>query len=331
MNKVCLGCGVGLQCTSSKDRGYVIPDKLNEAIYCERCFRLKHYHDLTFDSLTLDNQEILKRANCYGKPIYYFVDLMNLSDYAIQYFKQISGEKVLVLTKVDLLPFSISLELLQQRIQKIYDISEEILWISVKRPKMIRTLWNHLLKQGCDKIVFLGMTNVGKSSFLNELFKLVFEREAEVLVSEMPNTTQDFLEWNLKDMTIVDAPGFNYPKENLNSFTKLVPKKSLRPITLPMKNNALLLLEENIAIAQNLVKNSITFYGSNALELKRIYDHFPKFSSKETLTIPAYSDLVFPGVGFFYFKNKTNITLMSSQSLFYEVRDSLFGGQYDSN
>lgn len=331
MSRVCLGCGIVLQSSSNKNKGYVIPSKLNDAIYCERCYRLKHYHELTYDSLTLDNQEILNKAIQYNYPIYYFVDLMNLNEYAVQYFKQIPGNKVFVLTKVDLLPFSISLDRLQKRIRDIYHINEDILCLSVKRPKMIRTLWNHLLDQKEKKIVFLGMTNVGKSSFLNELSKLVFEREAEVLVSEMPNTTQDFLEWNLDEIQVIDAPGFNYPKGISNVLVDYVPKKSFRPVTLPMKKETVLIFEDYVAMKQNLPQNSITFYGSNALKLKRVFKDIEFGDETEEVFIPSYSDLVLPGVGFFYFKQETKISLKGKQKLFYEVRSSLFGGSYDSN
>ena len=330
MSRVCLGCGIPLQSINTQEKGYVLSSKLGDAIYCQRCYRLKHYHEKTFDALSFSNEKILEQAKKYQAPVYYFVDLLHLSDYAMQYFKQISTYKVLVLTKVDLLSFSVSLERLQKRIQELYGIQEEIICLSNKRPKMISTLWNHMCKQPSKKAVFLGMTNVGKSSFLNELFKLVFLRDAEVLVSEMPNTTQNFLTWDLKDFQVIDAPGFAYPKNNM-FIDSVMPKKFFHPVTLPMKPETFLLLEDFLAFQQDLEQNSITFYGSELLSLKRVYRCPYENCQTTNVTIPAFSDFVILGVGFFYFKKKTELTILSREEVDFEIRPSLFGGHYDSN
>lgn len=332
MSRICLGCGVTLQSDDPQKKGYVVFEKFDEAIYCKRCYRLKHYHEIKLEDLELSNEEILKRSCKYQASVYFFCDLINLSDFSMQYYNSIKGEKCFVLTKCDLFSYTISLDRVIERIRKIYHIKEEILLLSNKKKEMIITLWNHVLHSHYKSVMFLGMTNVGKSSFLNQIHQTVLGSEIKSLISEMPNTTQEFLECDLNGVKVIDAPGFNYQRDiSSYAFSKhVVPKKYFRPITFPMKDNTYLLLDDYLAIKQDKKKNSTTFYGSNSLIFKRIY-HNPQFKETRSLSIPDNTDLVIPGVGFFYFKRGCNILLSSQDSLYYEIRNSLFGGHYDTN
>jgi len=331
MTKVCMGCGLNMQSENSHVSGFVPEEKMADAIYCERCFRLKHYHEMRESDLSCSNEELLKQALTYDYPIYYFVDLLNLNEESLSWFRKISGPKKLILTKVDLIPNTISLPKLKKQIQKIYDLSD-FLFLSVKDVSSVRTVWNSLCKENSSKILFLGMTNVGKSSFLNCLSKLYEEEESPILVSEMPNTTLSFFPWNVGSMTLIDAPGFNYT----NSFSrydwhlKIVPKKYIKPITWPCKLETFICLEDLLAFSQNLEKNHVTFYGSNLLSFQRIYRK-PSFAKQTQVVIPAHSDLVIPGLGFFYFTKETTLTLLWNFELSFEIRPSLFGVHYDTN
>lgn len=331
MNKVCLGCGILLQSDSKEKKGFVRGD-LEQKTYCERCYRLKHYHEITLTSLEMSNQDILSAVVKKNVPIYYFVDLINLCEETISYFKKLDGPKCFVLTKVDLIPYTINLPRLIERIQKIYQIKEEILTLSIKKETLVSHVWNHMIHHQYEKVLFLGMTNVGKSSFLKELAKQEINQELETVVSEMPNTTQDFLTWKIKEIEIIDAPGLNYDKKiDLRLLQKAVPKKYFRPITLPMKENTHIVFEDLLSLNQNLKQNSMTFFGSNELKLKRIYQEKNSWKQKKELILPKNSDLVLPGIGFFYWKKETKLILAYNEEIYYEIRDSLLGGYHDSN
>ena len=43
MNKICYGCGSKLQSEDNTKEGYVPKEKLEEAVYCQRCFKIMHY------------------------------------------------------------------------------------------------------------------------------------------------------------------------------------------------------------------------------------------------------------------------------------------------
>lgn len=331
MTKVCLGCGSVLQTDNPKKQGYVEVLKEDGFLYCKRCFRLKHYHEMNMDVLSFSNEDLLKQANEYSCSKYYFVDFINLSAEAISWFQKLQGEKTLVLTKVDLIPFSISFEKLIQRIKDVYHISEKILVLSIKREKLLATLIHHMEKTRKTKFLFLGMTNVGKSSFLNALSMALSEEGVPSLISEMPNTTLSFLEWNMGAFSVIDAPGFNFLDANSQLLLKSVPKKYFKPITMQLKKETNLVFEDFLWLSQDLEKNSITFYGSNDLKLEKTYHKSLGDMCSCSISIDDETDLVLPGIGFFYVKKRCVLTLMASRIPRYELRSSMFGGHYDCN
>jgi len=332
MSKKCLGCGSDLQISDAKKLGYILEEKYSTALYCERCFRLKHYHEMRLDTLSYSNDDLLNRANRFQTPIYYFVDIINLNETSMKFYHQLNKPKTLVLTKIDLIPRTISLLHLIKRIKKIYNIEEDILTLSSKSDKLIRTLYHHLQNQKKKEILFLGMTNVGKSSFLNELYELIHGEKCPVLISEMPNTTLDFMKWEFKEFTLIDAPGFYYEtSKDSAQMIKSVAKKFFKPITIQMKKETMLFFENTITITQSLECNSITFYGNNEFSLEKKY----RFNSKPPfvyeLNVSERSDFVLKGVGFFSIRHACTLRIYSKDELELEIRPSLFGGNYDND
>ena len=51
--KKCIGCGVELQMEDIKKPGYI--KDINQD-YCQRCFRMTHYNDLTIDILVANKK-----------------------------------------------------------------------------------------------------------------------------------------------------------------------------------------------------------------------------------------------------------------------------------
>lgn len=332
MSRKCMGCGSVFQSEDSKKQGYVRQEKLNDAVYCERCFRLKHYHERKLESLSISNEDILKCAERYSCPIYYFIDLLNLSEESIRLFRRISGVKFLVLTKIDYIPKSISISNIMSRIRLIYDVHEEIIPVSIHRDGTMNHFWNHISSHSFSQVVFLGMTNVGKSSLLNQLSFLKSNVESPILVSEMPNTTREFISWKIQDITIYDAPGFSYEHayDGDLQFSSAF-KKWMHPITHSLKKDARLYFHSSFTLQQDCVQNYVTFYGSNEYVMEKLYRDIPEFTYEETICFNDFQDLVFPGVGFFQFRSGANVTIRSAKKIFFEVRRSLLGGKNDTN
>lgn len=322
MHKVCLGCGVPLQSQNKDKKGY-IPKEKKDGIYCERCFRLLHYHERKLETLEISNEEILAKGNEQNEVIYFFVDFLELSDETISLFHQISGKKHFILTKIDLLPKSTSIPFLIEKIKSYYNI-EEILPYTKKS----KTMLEHILKQMKEekKVLLFGMTNAGKSSFVKEVYHY-YKEECPVLTSEMPNTTRYFLTWKIKNITMTDAPGFSYQtKWPEKSTLEAIPTKGIRPITIQMKKETKLIFENMLLLEQKREANSITFYGNNTLSLEKTYKKENEFQKKNTILVPSKSDLVFPGICFFRIHKKTEITIYTKEELNFEIRPSLFGG-----
>lgn len=326
MNKKCLGCGSILQFTDSSMPGY-LPIKKEDAIYCERCFRLLHYHELRMDELSFSNEEILEQAKKYQAPVYYFLDLFQISYEALAPFFKISQEKYLVLTKIDLLPKTISMERLLKRIRKIYSIKEKIFVYTRKSEKLLQTLLNQMSHD--KKSLLFGMTNAGKSSFLKEAVFYLQKEHCPVLVSEMPNTTLSFLEWKVGNFHFIDTPGFSCKtKWSSEILLKAVPKHYLKPITMQMKKETILDFEHVVFLSQNLEQNSITFYGNQEFILEKKYK-LDRNLKQVKIEIEKKSDLVFPGIGFFSISKPCQILFYSHFMIHYEIRPSLFGGYHD--
>ncbi len=324
MNKKCFGCGSILQSINPSSIGY-IPIKKADAIYCERCFRLLHYHELRMDLLPFTNQELLEQAKKLQKPVYYFLDLFQVSEEALAPFLEISQEKYLVLTKIDLIPKTISVDRLLKRIQNIYQIKDKIFAYTRKSEKLLLTILNHM--RNFEACVLLGMTNAGKSSFLKEAISYCNHENCPALVSEMPNTTLSFLDWKVDHFHLTDAPGFSFQtKWDAEILLKSIPKHFMKPITMQMKKETILNFENVVFLSQNLDQNSITFYGNQEFLLEKKYKMEEKMEQEIQIKIPKKSDLVFPGIGFFSISKPCHIMIQSNFDLSYEIRPSLFGG-----
>ena len=184
-------------------------------------------------------------------------------------------------------------------------------------------IWDRLV------IAFFGQTNAGKSTFLNGLLDMLEEENRHIAVSEMPDTTLDFIEIKLSIGTIYDSQGFSYRYlDTEDALIRLANnKKEIKPVTYQMKENESLILENLIRINSNK-KNSITFFGSANLKLQKVYENNIRLknSYKIVLDVPNNSQLVLKGIGFFYIKQACELTIYGLEKYALEVIPSFMGG-----
>ena len=103
---VCKGCGAVLQTTDSKAIGY---SPKADAEYCQRCFRLIHYDDLTISMKTgIDPVAVVNRIARMDALILWVIDLYDFEAGIINGINRKFANKdiVMVATKRDLLPAS---------------------------------------------------------------------------------------------------------------------------------------------------------------------------------------------------------------------------------
>ena len=232
MTEYCKGCGVQLQNEDPDALGYV--PKL-DASYCQRCFRIRNYGDVTIDMKQgIESSKTLDKINEVDGTVFWVVDLFAFESNMISRLnKKLPGKDiVLVLTKRDILPDSLSDD-------KIYEFVDRRLkdeGIEVRDMLIVGGLLKHgemaqesieNLKAAMDyyrkggNVIFMGTANAGKSTLINQLL-----HSGDLTVSRNPGTTLDLIPIEQDGWTIYDTPGI----ENHHSLLSVLPAKELKTV-----------------------------------------------------------------------------------------------------
>lgn len=229
----CKGCGAVLQTSDLKGIGY---SPKEDAEYCQRCFRLRHYGDVTIDMKQgIESNKTLDLINDLDGTVFWVVDLFNFESNMISRLNQkLPGKKiVLVLTKLDLLPETLSASKIDQFVR--HRLAEEGIQISdivltggmlrhgQEAEQSIGNLWAVIHRNANESpVIFMGMANAGKSTLLNQL-----TGSSDLTVSRHPGTTLGVVETKLEDGRICyDTPGI----ENTHSYLTYMDDKMLRQV-----------------------------------------------------------------------------------------------------
>lgn len=319
MNKKCIGCGALLQTEDSTKKGYTTS---LEKEYCMRCFRWNHYKDFTIGKEKITKEEVISKLNKEKGLIFFFLDFLNLHEEALEDFKQMNHPKVLVVTKLDTIPKSIYLEKIRMWLKKNFQV-EEVLFVQKNSKKSLKKIESCILEKQIKNVYFAGITNAGKSTFLN-----AFLDKSVLTVSEMPNTTLDFLKMKLGDFFLYDTPGIPYA-----SFVSVSPllekanvQEEIKPRNYPLKKEASLVIENEIRIHFS-IDNNVTFFGSKNLQIQKIYDKNQKLLEKKKVEIEVMenSNLYIKGLGFFYIKKPSKVFLYGVEEEQLSVLPSFLG------
>lgn len=304
MIKKCIGCGIKLQNENEEKEGYT-PKIENDL--CMRCFKLKNYGKVINNGKIQNNEELIKKINNSKGYVLFLVDYLNIYDEVINIYKKIKCNKSLVITKSDLIPKNIIIKKMINNIKNIYEIKEEILLVNNKKHDEVNEIINKY-----NKILFVGFTNMGKSSLINNL------TNNNITVSNKKNTTQEFISIEYENKVLIDCPGFIS-----NTYKEVIPKKIVKPITEQVKNKYYLKIA-NINIASE-VDNNFTIYMDNYIDIsKRKINE----SLDYNVIAPSKSDLVIKGFGFITIQKITKLSINISKK-YYEIRPSIIGGNYE--
>lgn len=111
---ICVGCGAILQSDDPKKAGYLPKSALDKAkreentdVYCQRCFRLRHYNEIM--PVDLNNDDFLALLNSLSEKkalVVNVVDLFDFSNSLLSSLKRFVGNNdfILVGNKFDLFP-----------------------------------------------------------------------------------------------------------------------------------------------------------------------------------------------------------------------------------
>ncbi len=288
-NLKCIGCGSTIQTTNENELGYVIPKLLEndnlENLVCHRCFQIKHYNKITKNDLDIKTYE-----NIFNKSINknaLFIYLVDIFDFEGTFLKEINDllrdkNFIVVANKADLLPKSLKENKLESIVRHRLNL-EEIKCIDCFVTSIVKKQYVDEILEKIDKyrrgrdVYIVGVSNVGKSTFINALLKSVGIANNVITTSIIPGTTIDLIEIPFFDDNkfIIDTPGIINTGNILNNvdskyFKQIMPNKEINARNYQLKEEQSIIL--NGFACFDFVKGesqTITFYFSNNIELHR--------------------------------------------------------------
>jgi len=243
----CIGCGISIQTTKPKELGYTPASSLknveDKVIYCQRCFKLKHYNEVQDVSLTSgDFLKILQQVGESDALVINIIDIFDFSGSLVTGItRHIGGNDILVVgNKVDLLPKSTNKTKLNHWMRR--SLKEmglkplDVALVSAEKGLGIEELMGMIEKYRKGRDVYIvGCTNVGKSTLVNRIIKRFTEEQQDIITtSHFPGTTLDIIEIPLDDETaIIDTPGIINEHQLAHYVTpavlkQMTPKKEIK-------------------------------------------------------------------------------------------------------
>lgn len=337
----CIGCGARIQSENKNAAGYTPRSSIEKAaedggeLYCQRCFRLRHYNDIV--DVHISDDEFLTLLHEVGDSQALVVNVVDIFDFNGSVIpglsRFVSGNDVLLVgNKKDILPKSVKdgkvTQWLRERAHEEGLRPIDVVLTSAQNHYAIKTLIERIeeLRAGRDVYV-VGVTNVGKSTLINAIIKEITGDKDVITTSRFPGTTLDKIEIPLDDGSyIFDTPGIIHRHQmahylSAKDLKYVSPKKEIKPKTYQLNPEQTLFLgglarfdfirgdkqgfttyfDNDLKLHRTKLEGADEFYGKHAGSLltppsAKEKVNFPRLVRHE-FTIKDKTDLVFSGLG----------------------------------
>lgn len=257
----CIGCGAQIQTVDKTAAGYIPASALKknlaaEDVYCQRCFRLRHYNEISDVRLSDDDfLRLLTQLSEADALIVNVIDIFDFNGSLIPGLHRFVGDNpvLLVGNKVDVLPKSVKRGKVKQWLQQQAHAAGlrpvDVLLTSAKNGYQLDDLLKAIDHYRAGRDVYVvGVTNVGKSTLINRIIKQATGTQNLITTSRFPGTTLDKIEIPLADgQQLIDTPGIIHHQQMAHYLgqqdLKLVaPKKPIKPKTYQLDSGQTLFL-----------------------------------------------------------------------------------------
>ena len=337
---LCIGCGATIQTTDKTGLGFTPQSALEKGletgeVYCQRCFRLRHYNEITDVQLTDD--DFLKLLHEVGDSDALVVNVIDIFDFNGSVIpglpRFVSGNDVLLVgNKKDILPKSVKpgkiSQWLMERAHEEGLRPVDVVLTSAQNKHAIKEVIDKIeqYRKGRDVYV-VGVTNVGKSTLINAIIQEITGDQNVITTSRFPGTTLDKIEIPLDDGSyIYDTPGIIHRHQMAHYLTAknlkyVSPKKEIKPKTYQLNPEQTLFLgglgrfdfiagekqgftaffDNELKLHRTKLEGASDFYDKHLGTLltppnNKEKEEFPKLV-QHVFTIKDKTDLVISGLG----------------------------------
>ena len=206
----------------------------------------------------------------------------------------------------------------------------DVIIVSAFKKYNLDRLYDKLLSYGNKNIYFVGITNSGKSTLINEMIKSYNGFDGDITTSAYPSTTLDVVNIKIGALKIKDTPGIlinnsiiNYLDSN--EIKMINSKKEIKPITIQIKGTGAVLIGEFFRIEYSTDISSMTFYMANSVGIDNISLKNPRLldGTVHEYDVNDNEDVVIEDIGFIKFTKGVKLKVYSKYTSYLYIRDNL--------
>ena len=363
---LCIGCGAIIQTEDKTGLGFTPQSALEKGletgeVYCQRCFRLRHYNEITDVQVTdADFRKLLHEVGDSDALVVNVIDIFDFNGSVIPGLPRfVSGNDVLLVgNKKDILPKSVKpgkiSQWLMERAHEEGLRPVDVLLTSAQNKHAIKEVIDKIehYRKGRDVYV-VGVTNVGKSTLINAIIQEITGDQNVITTSRFPGTTLDKIEIPLDDGSyIYDTPGIIHRHQMAHYLTAknlkyVSPKKEIKPKTYQLNPEQTLFLgglgrfdfiagekqgftaffDNELKLHRTKLEGASDFYDKHLGTLltppnNKEKEDFPKLV-QHVFTIKDKTDLVISGLGWFRVTGTAKVAVWAPEGVAVVTRKAI--------